>query len=231
MPMQRGIAQHICYTSPDWGHPLNKRDPRAAYEAFLEFLTTCTDCDCILSSGHIEVSPVGEFLPEHWSDSAARRQLCHRFGDPTTNLYINSTPIPSWPVSAKEHEWAVDFALSQPAAKRGYPDPVTFNTSYEFLLRNPDTGLVIPGQEHGVLGQITISSNALLFIASGKVTATLELRFPYAEADDSFLGLFSIIRPYLPFRLSRSRFRVWIPKKDGSGYRHKVVDPELFAQL
>lgn len=228
--MQHSLVQHICYSSPDWGHPLNKRSPRRAYEAFLEFLKKCTDCSNVHPAGRIEVLPAGPFMPDGWSDSAACSELRDRFGDSTTKLYIGTSAIPGWSVPKDLHEWAVDFALGQPSAKRDHPDPVTFTTSFQFLLRDPRTGVVLPGQELPVIDRLTVSSNALLFVASGKVSATVELRFPYTEPNADFLELFGFIRPYLPFRLSRSRFRLWIPKRDQSGYRRKVVDPILFAQ-
>lgn len=225
------LVQHICYSSPAWGHPLNKQQPLAAYESFLRFLKDCTDWDQTQPGGEVKVTPPGEFMPDGWADATARETLQERFGDSRVRLYIGSVPIPSWQVPPDHHDWMLKFTLSQPAAKRGCPDPVDYILSYEYLLRDPRTGHILPEQRKRTIGELTISSNALVFIASGKVSAAIELRFPMAEPDHDFLDYFKTIRPFLPFRYSRSGFRIWIPKKDQSGYRMQRIDSSIFVEI
>jgi len=247
------LIPHIRYHSAYGGHPILRRDAGAAYNAVLEFLDTCTDFAGRWTQGRVSVSPTGGvFLPDDWDAQPAKRLLTRRFGVGRVGITSNnmctleSESQHDWEIPARLHDWALEFALAQPKARRGYPDPVNYTCAADFRLCIPgpstqrraksDTSRTsgikpraapLPGQAAKASRGWTIRSSILFHVSAGNSSAFFDLVFPFPEPGDEFVRYIAAIRPYLPIRLAKGNFKHYVPAKSGAEYRTRRIDRSL----
>lgn len=230
----------IEYRPADWGQNVTRRDPVKAYEAVITFLERCTDWDGTLPEGKLTVAAPGKYLPDGWTGDEATTAIERHLNAPTRPGIGHQSFNPSsgefgppsfdrdWDVPSSEHRWAVGLALAQPVALRDHPDPVHFMFSLDFRLVDPASGGVLPGQGGEAFGGRR--SSLLAFVASGKSSCSVQLLFPFSEPGPSFLAYMAAIRPYLPFRLAKSAFRLMVPTKAKAmdKYKPRRISPDIF---
>lgn len=232
----------IGYTSPGPGHPILRRTGAKAYEAVVEFLTVCTDWNRRWQRGAIAIEPRGDFRPADWVArpviEALDSELLGRAKSPEAaaerleqqRAISESRSTVDWPVPSRKHDWAVKFSLAQVPAKKSWPDPVCYSAETEYRLRWPNAS-VLSGQLKSREHSLQIRSDMLLWVSARNTAATFGLRFPFDEPTPEFVEYVTAIRPYLPIRLSKVGFCIYMPAKNKHGWKTKRVDKSLFAHL
>ncbi len=62
-------------------------------------------------------------------------------------------------------------------------------------------------------------------------SAGFDLNFPFERPDAQFLEYLHLLRPHLPIRLAKSRFRHLTPTGDGTSYVRRKIEAGLFDGL
>jgi hypothetical protein len=136
-----------------------------------------------------------------------------------------------WQLSPDQLEAALEFVASLPRWPAKYLAPVLHSIAFDFRLREPRTGVVLPGQtaERGIGSRPVVSG--LMLHLGGSPTASLDLRFPFENPDRAFLDYIASVLPFLPISLAWNRFRLMVPNQRGTGYAAHKLEPALFDGL
>jgi len=182
----------------------------------------------------INLSYTGEtHSPDSWQVEPVIEQLRQVLSVPARGFSTHTAADGSdvhvcWPVPDELHSWAVDFSLSCLKARRQHPDPVSYSCTRYFRLKDPSSGLILPGQQELCEDSTRFHSNILLHVSSGNTSAFFDLVFPFAEPGPEFVAYVAAIRPYLPIRLAKGNFKHWTLNRAGTDYRIRRIDKSLF---
>lgn len=228
----------IAYQPPDWGQAVQPRDARGGYAAVRRFLSHCTDWEGAGAPSRLSILEPGQHSPPDYDPEPVLRRANAALGPGERQRGIASFPETGdvqykheWQLSPDQLEAALGFVASLPRWPAKYLAPVLHSTSFEFRLREPRTGVVLPGQipERGI-GFRPVASSLMLHLG-GSPTASLDLRFPFENPDRAFLDYLGGVLPFLPISLAWNRFRLMVPNQRGTGYAARKLEPAVFNAL
>jgi|GEM_PF-3100557 len=233
--MERRV--HIRYENPYGGHPILRKRGIDAYQAVIHFLMTCTDWNGVWKAAEICVSGPGDYLPDGWTGAALTESLTQQIGTPRPGIMVNSLETGEqtgelvWDLARDRHAWGVELVLSQPAARRRYPDPVKCLCTADFALRHPRVKTPLAGQDATFPHIGVIRSSILLHVSAGNTSAFFDLVFPFSAADARFLAYVQAIRPHWPVRVAWGNFKLHTPHSKNEWYRTTRIKREVFDSI
>lgn len=236
---------HIRYVCPYGGHPILRRKARDAYAAVVSFLEICTDWDGTWPDGTITVMPNDKYIQPDERNSKVAAEIALRLGTPKPGITIqqvafdpdmnvqSSQTAEDWTVSATLHDWAIEQVLEAPAAKRGWPDKISYSAVLKYRLRYPPKGELLRGQSvsDDPYNLNFIYSQIHLSVSSGNTSAFFDLVLPFAQPGPDFVEYISQIRPFLPIRLAKGNFKHYLPNKARDGFVKRRIDASLLAEI
>ena len=191
-------------------HGLGRMPVRAAHARMLAFLERCTE----------PVEPL-EYcfrihdVPGLRDNPTLRQEVARRFFDGHTRF----------PFQPAEADRALDFLVSQqpqPTNEYGMA-PLWLWMVTRVRLRDPDTGVLLPGQDperFGLCqadGDILLGTSRVQLVLDNSARISVGFSFPDLE-DDQLRELVPRLQEHLPFKLSRKHWKRWTPAKNGNGY-------------
>ncbi len=231
----RTARRVIAYQPPDWGQPLRPKSVRGACEAVQNFLDHCTDRGGDVSDATLTVYEPTRHTPPDFDPEPILAEVRSAFG-PGQRLEA-ARMFPDTGYVEYKHEWRIPPAQFEralailervPRWSTKYFGPVDLSIAYEFYLRDPRTGEVLPNQgPEFTVGNWRPWSQVFLFLSNAP-SASFDLRFPFEEPNSQFLDYLAAIRPYLPIKIAWNRFRLLVPNKRGTGYVARKIDPAVF---
>lgn len=102
-----------------------------------------------------------------------------------------------------------------------------------FLLRDPETGRILPGQGADLYGdqeaepKLFLGQSRVYLRLSQRSTCALFLSLPFPEVSRAAFGLIGQLQETLPFRLSPARWARWQLNAQGTRYYKRRLNPSL----
>jgi len=228
----------IAYQPPGWGQAVRPGNARGAYAAVRRFLSSCTDWRGSGAPSRLSIHEPGQHSPPDYDPEPLLLRAAAAFGPGERKPGIRPFPETGevqykheWKLSSSELDTAIEFVTPLPRWPAKYLAPVLLSTSLHFLLCEPRTGGVLPGQtREGGVGYWPVSSSLILHLG-GSPTATFDLRFPFEKPERAFLEYLKAVLPFLPIRLGWNRFRLMVPTGGGTDYLGHKLDAALFGAL
>ena len=138
----------------------------------------------------------------------------------------------------EEHHWHLPLARAEelleyleavaPCTVGSQAAPVFGRYGCPFSLRDPKTGVVLPGQGERHLAQ----TSQLDVELRQRSTATLQLKIPFAEPDERTADYVMALQEYAPVWMDPRYFDHLVPEPDGSKYlyRRRRLPPEWIGR-
>ena len=219
----------MAYEPPDWGQPLRLKEVRQAYVAVCGFLDRCTSVREAPKGGSLTIHERGRFSPPNYHHEPFVAAATAAFGSGDRQLGVQMFPDTGY--TEYKHEWripstgierAIDLVATCPRSGPEDVPPMSFFLAWRFRLRDPRTGEALPsiGRESWLHLSLTTSPSA-----------GFDLNFPFERPDAQFLEYLHLLRPHLPIRLAKSRFRHLTPTGDGTSYVRRKIEAGLFDGL
>ena len=188
-------------------HSLGRMTRRAAHEATMSFLRTCTE-----PMGRMEYSFTVHDVPELKPARHLERELEHRFGRGRV-VVLDEDEVP-------EALNYLDDIHPQPTNQWNMA-PVWFRATAKCRLLDPQTGEPLRGQ-NDQLFHLVGYNNELRLILDNR--ARLGITFCIPDADAQVLSkMLPWLQQHLPCKLSPKQWRSWTPTKTGT-LKARVLD-------
>lgn len=200
-------------------HGLGRMPVRTAHEKVVAFLARCTE----------PVEPLDycfriHDVPGLRSNPALQHEVARRFMDGHAR----------YPFAPEEADRALDFLESQlPQATNEFGmAPLWLWLVARVRLRDPDTGVLLAGQEPKRFGLsqadggILLGTSRVQLVLDNSARMSVGLSFPDLD-DDQLRELVPRLQEHLPFTLSRKHWKRWTPAKNGRGYLGRKIAPPL----
>jgi hypothetical protein len=191
-------------------HGLGRMPVRTAHARVLQFLERCTE----------PIEPIDycfriHDVPGLRNNPTLQQEVARQFLEGHTRF----------PFAATEADRALDFLesqLPQPTNEYGMA-PLWLWLVTRVRLRDPDTGVVLPGQDperYGLSqadGGILLGTSRVQLVLDNAARMTVGFSFPDLD-DDQLRELVPRLQAHLPFTLSRKHWKRWTASKSGNGY-------------
>jgi hypothetical protein len=204
-------------------HRLRTPKPQLALQQARGFLSACTDTT-IPSVAFVEVIrgdsfndefslPLIELLTRNlggsWRRHAGRKNIAHRWNlkadqiDEYVDMIVRASPLPVDPLDLQ---------------------PFVVAAHINFRILDPETRVVLPGQEPELYGNCSaypgqlLGRSQLFARISGRSTFSLFLSFPFEQQTAAFLSTATYVQDRLPFPLSKKHWKQWRLTKNGTSY-------------
>lgn len=197
-------------------HGLGRMSVRAAHEKVLTFLDRCTE----------PLEPLDycfriHDVPGMRGNRQLQKEVARQFFDGHTR----------YPFPPEEADRALDFLeaqLPQPTNEWGMA-PLWLWLVTRVRLRDPDTGMVLPGQDPERFGLSQADGGILLGTSRVQLildnSARMSVGFSFPDLEDAQLrDLVPRLQEHLPFTLSKKHWKRWTPAKNGNGYLGRTID-------
>ena len=210
------MRELLVYT-PDkaagFGQAFRFRKARDAATALQHFRESCT--------GNAEPKDLNlvTYRATEWDDDRVAASIIERVVDKFGSAYSEDVLGYKWPSGEKLKGGRLVWSFKSDALR----ELVEF---FRFQWTDPDTGVILPGQQSGnATPDGTIWSSLLISLGRSQF-AQPDFWFPFPEGSPKFSTFLQKAAHFIPFTLNNRHFRAAIPKRDGSGYVfRKVVLP------
>ena len=230
------MRELLVYT-PDkaagFGQAFRFRKARDAATALQHFRESCT--------GNAEPKDLNlvTYRATEWDDDRVAASIIERVVDKFGSAYSEDALGYKWPSGEKlkggRLVWSfksevlpelVEFLSSNEPWPKQALGPVEVQCSFRFQWTDPDTGVILPGQQSGNATPDGSIWSSLLISLGRSQFAQPDFWFPFPEGSPKFSTFLQKAAHFIPFTLNNRHFRAAIPKRDGSGYVfRKVVLP------
>jgi hypothetical protein len=227
--MPAPLESYVVYQPPAWGQALRNKDARRSYASILAFLEHCASVTQPPDHATLTIHERSESSPsayEHESYVGAAsdafgpgdRQAAAPMSPDTGHVYYKH----AWRLPFDRIDELIDLVASGPAPVPKTVPPISVFVAWSFQLRDPRSGDRFP--------TVVPDSRLELFLANAP-TASFDLNFPFERPDREFLRFLFELRPYLPFRLAKSRFRQLAPAVGGGPFTRRKIATSVFQGL
>jgi hypothetical protein len=205
-----------------------------ALQQLRHFLFTCTDTS-IPAIAFVEVIR-GTSFADDFSVPLIER-LTTKLGAPTRRHAGANNIAHRWDLKADQIDGYVamiEHVRPLPVDPFGL-QPFVVAAHLSFRLLNPNTDMVLPGQDSELYGYFSpspgqlLGSSQLFARISGRSTVSLFLNFPFEEQTDEFLDTAAHVQASLSFPLSQKHWKQWRLTKKGTSYLGRRISVQIEA--
>ena len=220
---------HIVYDPPYGGQAIRAKSHRDAFARAAELLRSVTDADPDVPEAlELEIFEPSPDESRGWLEPSVRTAEA-RLGPGHRRRWATGTldlHLVGWRLERAAIAPLLELLEEVDPRERTTYGPVSLWAWYSFRWIDPDTRLVLPGQDEGDRAHPTQATSTLQLTLERRPSAILHGRFPFAAPDAHAAAYVRRVMAVAPFSLSSARFRLWVPtrKKSDLGYAIRRID-------